>query len=299
MRIGDDMSDPVLLLRTIPPSRISHKGFQWPESGPVKAPEWDDTPCECKGLLGLPWGTGDGSFLSDESDAIWLVLETRKDLLVDLEGVVKTPRAQVVYSGNREGALRFLKESGRPSTTLVYDTAKAGSFDVAGTGKGGTSHAGNYGCAYSGHSGCSVSLEGGISVTRGAGTATSGFDGHSVATGSNGTALTEGLGTAIVGPSGKAVSGSYGKSIAGRFGIAITGPYGLAISEEGYVQAGHGGHICIEWIGCVGPDYQQGRQSVSGVIGVGGLKPNILYKRDGDSFIPVSPEDLLNGRASQ
>lgn len=58
------MSEKVLVLRTCDASRKAYGGFQYPESGPVEAPDWDPRPVCGGGLHGLRWGEGDAERLS-------------------------------------------------------------------------------------------------------------------------------------------------------------------------------------------------------------------------------------------
>ena len=91
------------MLRTCPPDMISKNGFRWPRRGPVSAPDWDQKP-ECgNGLHGLLSGCGDGTMLSLEPDAIWMVVRIDGQI-VDLGGKIKTDRGYVIYSGDRRTA---------------------------------------------------------------------------------------------------------------------------------------------------------------------------------------------------
>lgn len=49
----------VLVLRVCDVDGKSHGGFQWPESGPVAAPDWNPEPRCGGGLHGWLWGEGD------------------------------------------------------------------------------------------------------------------------------------------------------------------------------------------------------------------------------------------------
>ncbi len=98
------------VLRSSDHERKSHEGkFQWPELGPVEAPDWDPKR-ECgNGLHGLPWGIGDWSLCRcQDPKAVWQVVEVEETSLVDLGGKVKFPRGTVIYSGTLSGALTLV-----------------------------------------------------------------------------------------------------------------------------------------------------------------------------------------------
>ena len=68
----------VLILRTCkrePDGRLTaFGGFVWPASGPVECPDWNPEPVCGGGLHGLLWGEGEGSMLSWDESAAWLVV---------------------------------------------------------------------------------------------------------------------------------------------------------------------------------------------------------------------------------
>src|SRR4051812_3836340 len=110
--IDQAQMDHVLILRTCAPDMSSHGGFKWPESGFVEAPDWQATQ-ECGfGLHGFLWGEGDGDLANWSPDAKWLVARVEKSTIIDLQGKVKFPRAEVIYCGERLGATNFLAEHG-------------------------------------------------------------------------------------------------------------------------------------------------------------------------------------------
>ena len=114
-----------LVLRACAADMTSHNGFRWPESGAVEAPDWDPEPVCGGGLHGLLWGEGDGSLLSWEPDAKWLVAEIRDGSWVDLDGKVKFPRCEVVFCGDRKGATDYIAARA-PGRSIVGGTATAG-----------------------------------------------------------------------------------------------------------------------------------------------------------------------------
>ncbi|MFO0801434.1 MAG: hypothetical protein U0804_28545 [Gemmataceae bacterium] len=96
----------VCVLRSTGADRKSKNGFVWPTFGPVECPDWKPT-TECgHGLHGLLWGIGDWSLCrTTDPNAVWQVVEVDAAALVDLDGKVKFPRGEVIYSGTLAGAL--------------------------------------------------------------------------------------------------------------------------------------------------------------------------------------------------
>ena len=104
-----------LVLRTSDEDGRGYGGFQWPESGPVAAPDWKPVK-ECgRGLHGLLWGHGDLSLLEWGSDALWQVVGLSDDELaktLEFDGKCKFPSGEVVFSGPMRGAVFYLAEHG-------------------------------------------------------------------------------------------------------------------------------------------------------------------------------------------
>jgi hypothetical protein len=238
---------PVLVLRTCDKNLQSYSKFQWPESGPVQAPDWDPEP-ECgNGLHGLLWGEGSGSLLDWNPSAKWLVCEVDPNEIIELDGKVKFPKCTVVHCGNQISATNYIAEHGGASKAIVGYTATAGYY--------GTATAGYYGTATAGYKG----------------TATAGNNGTATA-GNNGTATAGYYGTATAGDyHGTATAGNYGTTTAGYNGTATAGDGGTA-------TAGEKGIISIAWY-----DKNNRKRLLTGYIGEDGLEPNVPYriKRDG------------------
>jgi len=143
-----------LVLRTSDAQRRAHGGFQWPETGPVEAPDWDPTPACGHGLHGLLWGAGAASLLSWERDAVWQVVEVDVIDVVDLGGdKVKFPRGVVVWSGDGAVAGALVSLHAPAGTRVHRGTATAGDGGTATAGDGGTATAGDGGTATAGENG--------------------------------------------------------------------------------------------------------------------------------------------------
>lgn len=141
------------VLRTCDAHGQSHGGFQWPESGPVEAPDWKPTP-ECgRGLHGLLHGEGDSYLLNWAADARWLVVEVEVASIVDLGGKVKYPKGVVVYSGDQFHATREIARRCPEARAIVGLTATAGAGGTATAGDEGTATAGDWGTATAGAGG--------------------------------------------------------------------------------------------------------------------------------------------------
>ena len=98
------------VLRTCAADMTSYGGFVWPREGVVEAPDWQPTADCGRGLHGFLWGEGDGSLADWSRDAVWIV--SRINEWIDLDGKVKFPRAEVVFSGSREDATAKIRELG-------------------------------------------------------------------------------------------------------------------------------------------------------------------------------------------
>ncbi|MFT4175967.1 MAG: hypothetical protein QM627_04870, partial [Luteolibacter sp.] len=121
-------SDKVLVIRTCDVNLRSYGNFQWPESGPVKAPDWNPEPVCGGGLHGLLWGKGDYGLLSSDFLAKWMVVEVEKDSVVDLGDKVKFPEGNVIFVGSSADALKILREGNwgvqeKPEATTSGDGA--------------------------------------------------------------------------------------------------------------------------------------------------------------------------------
>ena len=165
--------------------------FVWPESGPVEAPDWDPDPVRScgGGLHGLEYGQGDLKFCSiyrDMETAKWMVVKVDKSAgFVPSKDKVRFRRGEVIYAGDRPGALKKFREVGFTGA-LPWDLVLVGDKGTATAGWNGTATAGWKG------------------------TATAGW---------NGTATAGDYGTATAGDYGTATAGNYGTATAGKKGI--------------------------------------------------------------------------------
>lgn len=142
----------MLILKTVSAEMRAHNGFVWPKSGRVTAPDWNDRP-ECGGgLHGLPMGVGDGELLDWSESAVWIVADTGDAPTVDLGGKIKVAWRDVIYAGNREGAIALLVKRGADAAAMVCGASSA-------TGYGGASSATGYRGA------SSATGDGGIAVS--------------------------------------------------------------------------------------------------------------------------------------
>jgi hypothetical protein len=124
----------MLVLRTCDVNMSSYGGFTWPESGPVKCPDWvDDYQCG-HGLHGLPWGEGDGNLLDWSDDAKWLVVEVDDHLIKhgqdDMLQKCKFPRGNVVFCGSRKEATDYLLAHGAADKAVVGCYKIGGDFST-------------------------------------------------------------------------------------------------------------------------------------------------------------------------
>ena len=91
--------DKVLVIKCVSHDMKSYGGFQWPESGPVEAPDWNGK-AECGGgLHGWAWGLSVGDGMSPDYQAKWLVFSADPRDVIDLGGKVKCKKADVIMCG--------------------------------------------------------------------------------------------------------------------------------------------------------------------------------------------------------
>jgi hypothetical protein len=278
------------MLRTCKADMTSHGGFKWPRKGPVVCPDWSPNP-ECgHGLHGALSGCGDGSLLSWDADAVWMVVRI-DGKIVDLGGKVKTDRAYVVYAGDRKTAtdkIRKLCGNG----PIIGGMATAGYSGTATAGYSGTATAGDRGTATAGDSGTATAGDGGTATAGDSGTATAGYSGTATA-GDRGTATAGDGGTATAGYKGTATAGYYGTATAGYKGTATAGYKGTATAgysgratagEYGTATAGYSGIINIKW-------YDDSRYRIAvGYVGEDGIEAGKKYRCEGGKFVEVKNE---------
>ena len=152
------------MLRTCAADMTARGRFKWPTSGEVSAPDWNPVAQCGQGLHGLLWGEGDGSLLSSNTDAKWLVCGI--DEWVDLSGKVKAPRATVIYCGTRDEAVALIQHLGGHRYAVAFGTSTSGYRGTSTSGYGGTSTSGDGGTSTSGYRGTSTSGNGGTVMVK-------------------------------------------------------------------------------------------------------------------------------------
>jgi hypothetical protein len=120
----------MLVLRTCKANMTGHNNFKWPESGPVEAPDWEPT-FECgHGLHGLPWGLGRSGYLDWSDDAKWLVVEVADGDVLTGQGKLidkcKFPKGNVVFCGDRGGAVEYMMAHGADGSKMVGGISTSG-----------------------------------------------------------------------------------------------------------------------------------------------------------------------------
>lgn len=258
-----------LVLRTCSRDLTSYNGFVWPESGYVECSDWNPEPICGGGLHGLLRGEGEGGLLN--AFGLWQVVEINE--WVGLGGKVKFPRGNVIFTGEKEEALKLIKER-YPSAAVVFDVS---------TGNRGSAISGDFGTSIAGHRGSAISGGYGIAAAGDCGTAAAGHKGSATA-GDNGTATAGYKGTATAGYKGAATAGDYGVATAGDYGAATAGDYGVATTGyNGSATAGESGIIQIMY-------YDSGcRVRIkTGYVGEDGIKPDTAYNVVDGKFVEVS-----------
>jgi hypothetical protein len=206
--------------------------FQYPESGIVEAPDWNEKP-ECGGgLHGWPYALGIGSGKVPDYKGIWQVHSVDpKDGIVEITenggGKVKYRKAEIVYSGDSLGAIMFL----HPHRIKYTELSSNGSASNSGY-NGSASNSGSNGSASnSGYNG-SASNSGNWGSASNSGNwgsaSNSGSNGSASNSGSNGSASNSGS-------NGSASnSGNWGSaSNSGNWGSASNSGYNGSASNSG------------------------------------------------------------------
>ena len=144
------MGERTYYLRTCDADGKSYGGFQWPlEVGAVvEAPDWNPE-LECGGgLHGLHMGAGDGSLLSWDADAKWIVFSSECSA-VDLDGKSKVQRATIEHVGDRLSATTAIIALGADPARCVGYSAQCGDGSTL-TGGDGSTLTGGYGSTLTG-----------------------------------------------------------------------------------------------------------------------------------------------------
>jgi hypothetical protein len=210
----------VLVLRTCDKDLRSYGGFQWPESGPVEAPDWSPV-AECgHGLHGLLWGEGASSLLKWNADAKWLVVAVDAATIVDLGGKVKFPRGEVVFCGERGKAGEYVWSNGGGGKKIAGATLTGG-YGATLIGGYGATLTGGYGATLTG--GDRATLTGGYEATL-----TGGYG--ATLTGGNRATITGGDEATLTGGYGATLTGGYRATLTGGYRATLTGGYGATLT---------------------------------------------------------------------
>ena len=192
-----------LVLRSNKPDLKSYNDFQWPESGPVVCPDWNEKANCGNGLHGWLWATGDYSLKEKHPQAKWLVVEVESDSVIDLGGKVKFQQGNVIFCGTFRQAYDlamkwFWSIQAKVNTTTATkekEHASASGYSGHASASGHSGHASASG--YSGHA------------------SASGYSGHASASGDYGHASASGrYGAAcVLSNKGKVSCGELGSII--------------------------------------------------------------------------------------
>jgi hypothetical protein len=254
------------MLRTCRKDMRAYNGFVWPESGPVSAPDWNPEPVCGGGLHGLLMGIGNISHLSWDSNAKWFVVAVDSGSVVDLDGKVKVPSGNVVYCGDRDGAVSFLVQNGGDVTKIPFTHQRCGDrstltggYDSTLTGgNGSTLTGGNYSTLTGGNY-STLTGGNGSTLTGGNGSTLTGGD-CSTLTGGDCSTLTGGKRSTLTGGKDSTLTGGDCSTLTGGDWSALTGGNDSTL-------------IAKYW------DKKQSRyRFVIGEVRDGGLRAGIAYK---------------------
>ena len=270
-------SEKVLVIRTSAADGTSYNTVKGPAAGPGECPEWDPAPTCGHGLHGLVWGDGNWSYLSNEIDALWQVVEV-DDLIVTIDSEkVKFPRGVVVYSGDMPGAVKMVLAN----EERILATVKSIQEESKTKSQGGRS---KKTAASSGYS--STAASSGYSSKA----ASSGYYSNAASSGDSSKAASSGDSSkaASSGNSSKAASsGDY--STAASSGnsskAASSGDYSTAQAKgkdtiamvagrEGAASGGENGCFALAWY----DEKAKRNRIVTGYVGEDGIKAATLYR---------------------
>jgi hypothetical protein len=301
----------VLIMRSCGPDLRSHNDFQWPEAGPVSAPDWQATK-ECgNGLHGFLWGEGDHNLANLAGDAKWLVVETDGDKVIDLGGKVKFPAGIVVYCGDSPSAAAYIQANGGAGKKVMCSTLTGGYGSTLTGGYGSTLTGGHRSTLTGGHrstltGGHRSTLTGGdvSTLTGGHRSTLTGGDGStltggdvSTLTGGDGSTLTGGYGSTLTGGYGSTLTGGHRSTLTGGYGSTLTGGYGSTLTggHRSTLTGGYGSTLtggdgsCLLILFWNGKSYKARIAQVKDEDGYGQLEPNQPYKlNEAGEFVMAS-----------
>ena len=162
----------------------------------MEAADWEPTKNCGHGLHGFINGEGSGDLASWDSDAVWIAAWVDSAKIIDLNGKVKFPWADVALAGTRQEATQFLIDNGCKGS-IVGSTLIGGDKSTLTGGDGST-------------------LTGGDKSTL------TGGDGSTL-TGRDRSTLTGGDGSTLIGGYGSTLTGGYGSTLIGGYGSTLTG----------------------------------------------------------------------------
>ena len=122
----------MIVVRSCKQDMTSHNGFQWPETGFIEAPDWNDTPQCGHGLHALrPGDNNPGEWHAGK----YLAVETHDSPIIDLGGKVKFRRGEVLHvADNMHDLSLWLTGHGSPGP-WYYGSATAGDRGTATVGE--------------------------------------------------------------------------------------------------------------------------------------------------------------------
>ena len=113
----------VLCLRTVKQDGTEDNGFKWPIYGYVEAPDWNPK-AECgNGLHGYLRGAGDANEIV--RDGLFQVVKVLEAEVINLDGKVKFPRCEVVFTGSQKDATDILVKE-YPGVSVIGATVAVG-----------------------------------------------------------------------------------------------------------------------------------------------------------------------------
>ncbi len=251
---------PKLLLRSCRADMTSHKGFVWPESGPVECPDWDTQPVCGGGLHGLLLGQQNPGTWYDDGRIV--VFEADAADVIDLGDKAKARCGTVVYCGDMVGASAYFAANG----------GAEGLYRRAATGGDWSTLTGGYWSTLTGGYWSTLTGGYGSTLTGGYRSTLTGGD-WSTLTGGDWSTLTGGYGSTLTGGDGSTLTGGDGSTLTGGDRSTLTGGDWSTLTggDRSTLTGGDRSTLAFFW-------WDGRRRLVVGYVGENGITPNTPHR---------------------
>ena len=273
----------VLVLRTCNADMTSYNGFVWPKDGHVSCPDWSPVP-ECgQGLHGFLWGEGDGNLIGwNTENLVWQVVRVKESDIVNLDGKVKFPEGEVIFTGDQKGATDFLIANGAQGKTVIGAFVSGGDNSTVSGGHRSTVSGGHRSTVSGGYrstvsGGYRSTVSGGYRSTVSGGCRSTVSGGcRSTVSGGDSSTVSGGDYSTVSGGCRSTVSGGDYSTVSGGHESTVSGGDYSTVSGGDYstVSGGDNSVLQVKWY-----DGKRDRVAI-GYVGEDGIEANVFYKVD-------------------